>query len=294
MSSIFQDLKQQYKVGDMATKLIFWNSFLFIVPSLIAVVLYLVNIPFDYKDYVAVPSLWSLFVLKPWTLVSYSFFHNSVLHLIFNMMMLHFSGRLFTTFFTQKQLFGLYFLGGLFGGLLFLLGYQSIPSLQGQSTALIGASASVMAILVATTVYQPDYNLRLLFFGNVKLWHVALVFLILDVIQLPFDNTGGHIAHLGGALFGFVYIQFLKSGIDLTSGLNSFLDTLMSLFSKKKTTPFKKVHRNVKPKSQPSGSRIVTKDKTQQQIDEILDKISQSGYDSLTKEEKEFLFKAGK
>lgn len=294
MSSILQDLKLQYRTGGIATKLIFWNVLLFLIPALISALLLLLGVVFNYKYYVALPSNWQQLLFKPWTLISYSFFHNGVLHLLFNMIMLQFSGRLFTTFFTQKQLFGLYMLGGIFGGVLYLVGYQFLPTLHGQSTLLIGASASVTAILIATTVYQPQYNIRLAFIGNVKLWHIATVFLILDLIQLPIENTGGHLSHLGGALFGFVYIKALKAGTDLTSGFNRILDGIANLFSGKKSTPFKKVHKNTSGNTVKNSTRVVTKDKSQQQIDEILDKISQSGYDSLTKEEKEFLFKAGK
>ena len=119
-------------------------------------------------------------------------------------------------------------------------------------------------------------------------------FLVLDLIQLPMNNTGGHIAHLSGSLFGYIYTKFLQNGIDLGSGLNSFTHRIASFFSKQDASPFKKVHVNPKKPILKRESKVVAKDKTQQQIDEILDKISQSGYDSLTSEEKEFLFKAGK
>ena len=292
MSSILQDLKLQYKTGDMATKLIFWEVFLFLIITVISV--FSPSIVEKFVGCIALPGTWQALIVKPWTLITYSFFHVRFFHLLFNMLMLLFAGRLFTTFFTQKQFIGLYILGGILGGLVFIAGYQLFPMLRGYGQSLIGASASVMAILVATTVYQPDYNIRIGFIGNIKLWHIALVFLLLDLIQLPIKNSGGHLAHLGGALFGFIYIKVLRSGTDLTSGLNVVLDWIATLFSAKKSTPFKKVHKNVKTNTTKTTSRVVTKDKTQQQIDEILDKISQSGYDSLTKEEKEFLFKAGK
>ncbi|MCL9805045.1 rhomboid family intramembrane serine protease [Flavobacterium amniphilum] len=291
MSSILEDLKLQYRVGDLTTKLIFWEVFLFLILTVISV--FSPSIFERFVGYIALPGSWQEMIVKPWTLITYSFFHIRFFHLLFNMLMLMFAGRLFATFFTQKQFIGLYILGGILGGIVFLLGYQFLPSLR-YGESLIGASASVMAILVATTVYQPDYSIRIGFIGNVKLWHIALVFLLLDLIQLPVDNSGGHMAHFGGALFGYIYIKALKSGIDLTSGLNVALDRIVTLFSSRKSTPFKRVHKNVKVDTAKTTSRVVTKDKTQQQIDEILDKISQSGYDSLTKEEKEFLFKAGK
>jgi len=292
--NILQDLKQQYRIGDIATKLIFWNVLLFAVPNIVFALFKLFNIQIDYLQYVGLSESFSNLLIKPWTIISYNFFHSSIIHLVFNMLMLHFAGRIFSTYFTQKQLFSVYVLGGVFGGALYLFSYLFIPMLANQSALLIGASASIMAIVFATTTYQPYMNLRLALIGNVQLWHISLVFLVLDLIQLPLNNTGGHLAHLGGALFGFIYIKALRGGIDLGRGLNAVLDKVSVLFSPKKATPFKKIHKNPQKKSNSSGSRIITKDKTQQQIDEILDKISQSGYDSLTKEEKEFLFKAGK
>ena len=175
-----------------------------------------------------------------------------------------------------------------------MIGYQFLPALTGVHASMVGASGAIMAILLATVTYQPTMEVRLLIIGTVKLWQIALVFIIIDLIQLPMDNTGGHIAHLGGALFGYIYIKLLQNGTDLGSGLHTFIDGIAFIFNGKKTKPFKKVHVNPKKPAVKRESKIISKDKTQQQIDEILDKISQSGYDSLTSEEKEFLFKAGK
>ncbi|WP_136668287.1 rhomboid family intramembrane serine protease [Flavobacterium sp. H122] len=292
--NILQDLKQQYRIGDIATKLIFWNILLFIIPTLIFSLLTLFLVQINYLTWIALPENIQDFLYKPWTIITYNFFHSNLLHLVFNMIMLHFAGRIFSTYFTQKQLVSVYVLGGVFAGIIYMVSYMFLPMLANQKVLLVGASASIMAIVFATTTYQPHMNLRLALIGKVQLWHIALVFLILDLLQLPLENTGGHLSHLGGALFGFIYIKALKKGTDLGSGLNWVLDSISNLFSEKKSTPFKTVHKNAKPQPQTRTTRVVTKDKTQQQIDEILDKISQSGYDSLTKEEKEFLFKAGK
>jgi hypothetical protein len=208
--------------------------------------------------------------------------------------MLNFAGRLFLIFFNQKQLLSLYFVGSFFAGLVFLLSYMFFPSLANLNTALVGASASVMAILFATVSYSPLMNIRLLLFGNVKLWHIASVLIVIDLFQLPMENTGGHLAHIGGAFFGYIYIRLLKNGIDICNWFTIILDTFSSIFGSRKSKPFKKVHRTYKAPAVKRASKIVTKDKVQQQIDEILDKISQSGYDSLSSDEKEFLFKAGK
>ena len=286
--NILDDLKLQYKTGGMVQKLIFWNIGLFLVFTLLDVVLKFSKIDFNYFDFVALSSNIDTFLVKPWTIITFNFFHAGIFHLIFNLLILHFSGRLFNTYFTDKQLFGVYVLGGIFSGVTFVLSYIFI----GKAGLLVGASGAIMAILIATTAYAPFMLLRIPLIGIVKLWHVAFVILFIDLIQLPLENTGGHLAHLGGALFGFIYIKILQSGTDLTKPLSMFLDAIVNIFKPKNKTPFKKVQRNT-TKNVVNSSES-KKDFTQKQIDDILDKISKSGYDSLTKEEKEFLFKAGK
>ena len=293
--SIINDLKLQYRIGDMTTKLIFWNIILFAVPEIIFAILRLFLVSVNYHDYVALSNTGLDLLYKPWTLVSYSFFHSGFFHILSNMLMLNFVGKQFVTYFTQKQLLGLYILGGIVGGLVYIVSYETLPLLANQHALLVGASASVMAILWALTTYQPLMEVRLMLIGTIKLWHIAVVFLIIDLVQLPMSNTGGHLAHLGGAFFGFLYIKLLQNGTDATVFVNKIIDGFLGLFTPNKATPFKKVHRNPKPiNTVKTTSKIVTKDKTQQQIDEVLDKISQSGYDSLSQQEKEFLFKAGK
>lgn len=285
MSSIIDDLKQQYKFGGVTQRLIYWNIACFIVSYVIFGLLQI-----DFLSFVSLSSNPADLLWKPWSILSYSFFHSDFIHIFFNLIVLHFSGQLFLTFFTQKQLLGLYLLSALFSGAVFVVAFYLMEVVS----PIVGASGAIMAILVATTVYQPLMNLRLMLIGNVKLWHVTVVVLLIDVMQLRLENSGGHIAHLAGAFFGFVFIKFLQNGTDLSKIVSNLFDFFVNLFTKTESKPFKKVHRNYqKPVSKPA-SRIVSKDKTQQQIDEILDKISKSGYDCLTKEEKEFLFKAGK
>ncbi|WP_309607853.1 rhomboid family intramembrane serine protease [Flavobacterium sp.] len=292
---IINDLKLQYKIGGMTIKLIFWNILFFVIPEVFFGVLRLFKIDIPYQNYMGLSNVFTDLLFKPWTIISYAFVHNGFFHILFNLLILNFVGKLFTTFFTQKQLLGLYILGGIFAGFVYIISYAFLPLLANQNALLVGASGSIMAILVAVATYQPNMEVRLFLFGTVKLIYIAIVLLLIDLIQLPMENTGGHLAHLGGAFFGFVYIKSIQNGYDLSSGLNTFLDWVTNLFSARKQTPFKKVHRNAKPTNPiKPQSKIVTKDKTQQQIDEILDKISQSGYDSLTTAEKEFLFQAGK
>jgi membrane associated rhomboid family serine protease len=288
MNTIIDDLKRQYKFGGMAQRLIYWNIACFLV-SLVFFYQFKVG-AFDFPNWIALSSEPSIFIMKPWTLLTYAFFHDGFGHIFFNMIVLNFSSTLFLTFFNQKQLLGLYVLSVIFAGIAFVLGYYFLNL----SASIVGASGAIMAILVAATTYSPLMNVRLLLIGNVKLWHITLVIIIIDLMQIRLDNSGGHIAHLAGAFFGFGFIKLLENGTDLSKIVSSILDFFVNLFAKSPSTPFKKVHKNYKKPVGKPASRIVTKDKAQQQIDEILDKISRSGYDCLTKEEKEFLFKAGK
>jgi membrane associated rhomboid family serine protease len=281
MNSILDDLKIQYQHGGIAFRLIFWNVLCFLV-SLLFFYQFQSGV-FNLPNWIALSSDPNILITRPWTLIGYAFFHHGFGHLFFNMMVLHFSSMLFLTFFNARQFLGLYLMSVLFSGVAFVMGYYFLHL----SSTLVGASGAIMAILVATTTYRPVMTVRLLFFGNVKLWHITAVILVLDFMQFRIENTGGHIAHLAGAFFGFIFIKLLQNGIDLSRIINIPIQ-------KSRRTPFKKVHKNYSKSTLKQSSRIVVKDKTQQQIDEILDKISQSGYDCLTQEEKEFLFKAGK
>ena len=287
MSRIIDDIKQQYKLGDITNKVIYWNVACFIV----SLIFYKFSInQFQFPNWLALSSNPSNFLIFPWTFLTYAFLHSGFWHLFFNMVMLNFSGRLFLTFFTQKQFLGLYILSSIFAGISFVIIYF----LMGIEAPIVGASAAVLSVLVATTTYQPLMEVRLMLIGRIKLWHITAVIVLLDVMQIMVENTGGHIAHISGAIFGVVFTKSLQAGTDLSLIVTNVINFFVNLFQPNKATPFKKVH--VNPRKAPLNvqSKIVTKDKTQQQIDEILDKISQSGYDSLTAEEKEFLFKAGK
>jgi membrane associated rhomboid family serine protease len=285
--NILDDLKMQYRLGGIAIKMIFWNIGCFLV-SLIFFYQYSGGF-FDFPNWLALSSESSVFIVKPWTFLTYAFFHDSFLHLFFNMIVLNFASYLFLTFFSAKQYLGVYILSAIFAGLIFALGFNLLQL----SGAIVGASAAIMGLLMAATTYNPLMEVRLLLVGNVKLWHVTAVIIILDLMQFRLGNSGGHISHLAGAFFGFVYVKLLQNGTDLSKIISSVLDFFANLF-KTPSTPFKKVHKNYKKPIEKPISKIVVKDKKQQQIDEILDKISQSGYDSLNQEEKEFLFQAGK
>jgi membrane associated rhomboid family serine protease len=286
--NILDDLKSQYKLGGIAHRLIYWNVACFLVSLLF---FYQFNVgSFNFPTWVALSTEPANFIAKPWTFLTYSFFHDGFWHLLFNMVILNFASSYFLTFFTQKQLLGVYVLSAIFAGIAFVAGY----SILNLSASIVGASAAIMGILVAVTTYRPLMNVRLLLIGNVKLWHITAVVLILDLMQFRLDNTGGHISHLAGALFGFVYIKLLQNGTDLSKIVSWIIAFFASSVKKPASTPFRKVHKNYSKPVAKRASKIITKDKAQQQTDEILDKISKSGYDSLTKAEKEFLFKAGK
>ena len=288
--NIIDDLKLQYNMGGIVTQLIFWNVALFVLPWLFFALLFLLGVNIDYIHYVSLSSNPADLLWKPWSLLSYAFFHSGIMHIIFNMIVMNFSGRLFMMYFTSKQLLGLYILSAIFAGICYILVFYVLSI----NAPIVGASAAIMAILVATTTYHPLMDLRLLIIGNVKLWHITAVIIIVDLMQLRSENMGGHISRLCGAFFGFIFIKLLQNGTDLSTVVTRVIDFFANLFKKNTSTPFKKVHINYSKPLVKSVSKIVTKDKSQQQIDEILDKISQSGYDSLTKEEKEFLFKVGK
>jgi len=236
--NILEDLKLQYKTGGMTQKLIFWNIGFFLL-SLVFFYSFSTGI-FSFPSWIALSSNATTFLFHPWTLITFNFFHVGFLHLVFNLMVLHFSGRLFSTYFTDKQLLGVYVLGGIFSGITFVLTYFVF----GKSSLLLGASGAIMAILIATATYAPFMLLRMPLIGIVKLWHVAFVILLIDLIQLPLANTGGHLAHLGGAFFGFIYIKLLQKGTDITKPFSALLDAFANFFKPKKKTPFKKVHRN--------------------------------------------------
>ncbi|MFC4739639.1 rhomboid family intramembrane serine protease [Flavobacterium ponti] len=280
--NIFQDLKNQYSNNGIVQKLIFWNIGVFVLT-----IIFFYNFKsgsFSFPNWLVLYSSLSDLATTPWTLVSYMFVHSGPIHLLFNLLMLHFVSRFFLTFFTEKQYLVVYLLGGIFGGLIFVFIYHFL----GIRTPVVGASGSIMTLLVAATAYSPYYILQIPLIGRIKLWHVTALILTIDVLQLLLVNTGGHIVHLSGAFFGFLYVFLLKRGTDLAK---PFSNLSFKKSTKKKKTPFSKVHVN---KASSNLSKAAKTDVEQKRVDDILDKISKSGYDSLSKEEKEFLFKLGK
>lgn len=283
------ELLAKYKGLNVAEKLIAVNLIVFLFFSLITF-LFKTSTLYDWfvlsKDFSEV-------ITKPWSLFTYSFLHLGLLHLVFNMVTLYYVSKLFLTRFNSKLFLNTYLLGALVGGVLFLLSYNLFPVFNNQLSYLVGASASVMAVLIFVCTSLPQMEVAIFTF-KVKLWHLGLFFVVLDLIQIPYGNSGGHIAHVGGALFGYVYASQYKKGNDIAKGFEKLMNTIVSWFSFKKKSSLKTVHKT-KAEKRASDKTIHQKKRIhQEQIDAILDKISKSGYESLSKEEKDFLFQSGK
>ena len=282
--SIIKDLKYRYNTGNIVEKLIYLNVALFICTLLISVLqgLYKGEMNFIMEWFSLDNDINTLF-RKPWSILSYGFLHAGFLHILMNMIVLYFIGNLFLEYFTEKQLLNFYILGTLFGGIFFLFSQNYFPLFEGKSTVLVGASAGISAIFIGITTYIPNYQIKLRFIGFVKLWYLAAFWIGLDILGLIGSNAGGHFAHLGGALFGFIYVS-RASNKEI-----SFLNNLWGMFSSKN-----KKMKTVYKSSTKRKNNVNNTNSNQVKIDAILDKISKSGYDTLTKEEKDFLFKQGK
>ncbi|MFC4219697.1 rhomboid family intramembrane serine protease [Flagellimonas marina] len=279
----------QYYIARMniAEKLIAINVLVFILDGLSLALL-----GYSVSQWFHLPKGFMDFFGQPWSLVTYSFFHGGLGHVFWNMLMLYFTGRIFLNLFDAQRFINVYFLGVIIGGLVFLLSYNVFPTLLNTNTALIGASAGVTAVLIFICAYIPNQEVRIIFF-NVKLWYVGAFFVLVDLIQIPYGgNIGGRLAHLGGAFLGYIYARQLLNGRDIGSGFSKLWDSIVQLFKpKEKKAPLKTVYKKNAAKK---GTPDYDKEAHQRKIDAILDKISKSGYESLSKEEKDYLFKAGK
>ena len=265
-------LKYSLSVMGQLQKLIVINIIFFIIPLLLNTFLWLFELKdISILDYFVVEADLMSLIFKPWSLITYGFLHGSFSHLFWNMIMLFYFGNILVNYFGDKRFLNVFFNGILFGGIIYIISYNLFPVFTGVSSKMIGSSAGVMAILFYITSYNPNHTIRF-FFVNIKLLYIAVFLLVMDIIQIPVENSGGHIAHLGGALIGFLMFRSFK-GID-------FVDIYTNLNTKKNN---KKIKRN----KTFSGSNF-----DQKKIDSILDKISESGYESLSKEEKNYLFKA--
>jgi rhomboid family protein len=306
MSNPFlNDIKKQYKNGSVLIKLITINTAVFLGINILYIFFLFLQVDslfiifpsgeriFKITNWLSSTSDFSELLFKPWSVITYMFLHEDLLHLFFNMLMLYFSGRLFIQYLGEKKMVTTYFLGGISGLIFFLFTFNLFPFFSGHiGSPILGASASVTAILVAIATYVPNLVVRLIFLGNVKLKYIVIFLIMMDIISLRQGvNEGGYIAHIGGALFGFFYIQQLKKGKDFTMGFSRFLDYLKALLKPRKKM---KVVYKKQRKTKTDQAYNNQKADNQKKVDIILDKISKSGYDSLTAEEKSILFDASK
>lgn len=284
--SRFDTLRQRFTQFNIAEKLILINVICFVIPFFLRSLFFLFNLPQQsFFSFFELSSSIETFIYHPWSILTYGFLHDGIGHIFWNMLLLYYASQFFLNLFSSQRFINVYFMGIVFGGLIFLFSYAIFPVFRDQSPVLVGASAGVMAVLIFSCTYMPTQEVRLLFF-NVKLMYVGIALVIVDVLQIPTGNAGGHLAHIGGAALGYFYAQQLQNGKDIGSVFERIWKWCAALFNAKPN--LKTVHKTPKRKTpQESNS-------DQEKIDRILDKISASGYDSLTKEEKELLFNAGK
>lgn len=304
MAGIFTEINRRFNAGSILAKFIFINAGTFIIIRLLVILLHLFMSEASFMQYIEMPSSLFLLAHRPWTVITYMFVHFDFLHILFNMLWLYWFGNIFLQFFTGRQLGGLYVLGGIAGAALFLLTYNLFPYLRqfADNSFLLGASASVMAIVFAVSFYQKDYVINLLFIGRVKLIWLAIGVLFLDIIAITSDNAGGHIAHIGGALLGIFFATQYRKGKDLTGPMNRLIDRFVNLITKKPTFNVFRPEKKTSGKQQQTQNHrpetdeeyLRRKKEENRVIDEILDKLKRSGYESLSAEEKKKLFDASK
>ncbi len=290
---ILGDIKRTFKEGSALTRLIYINVGVFLVLKIIAVFFYLSGQAFPLYNWLSVPSVTNVLLQRPWTVITYMFLHQGFLHLLFNILGLYWFGQLFLYHLEGNKLLSVYLLGGLWGAFLYVIAYNVFPVFNSVYGLLMGASASVFAILVAVAFYDPNREIHLFFIGRFPLKYVAAFYVLLSIIGISASNPGGNIAHLGGAFWGWFYIYQLRKGKDMGEGfikiINSLGDFFGGLFKHKSKM---KVTYKKPPRDDHEYNR--QKHVQQDEINRILDKIAKSGYESLSKQEKELLFKQGK
>ncbi|HEY6913432.1 MAG TPA: rhomboid family intramembrane serine protease [Paludibacter sp.] len=292
--SISDNLKQTFRHGNSVIKLIYINGAVFLILNLFLLVFQLFNSSGDFLlNYLAVPASLSELLRKAWTPLTYMFLHKDILHFFFNMLTLFWFGKIFLMYFSEKQLIGLYLLGGLLGAFFYIAAFNLFPYFAPvlNHSILLGASASIMAIILATAIQSPNLQLQVLLLGNVKLKYIAVFFVLMSVFGITSDNGGGQLSHLGGALAGYIFIVSLRQGRDLTKGISRILDSAFNVFGPRKLKVKPNPHRRKAPMNDAEFN--VNKARKMEEIDKILDKIKTSGYESLTAEEKKRLFEQG-
>jgi membrane associated rhomboid family serine protease len=283
------DIKRTFQEGSVLTRLIYINLGVFLVVKLAAVLFYLIGQPFSLLPWLAIPSRIDELIVRPWTPLTYMFLHESFLHILFNILGLYWFGKLFLYHFEGQKLLSVYLLGGLAGALIYVVAFNISPAFESVRGLMLGASASVFAILVAVAAYDPNREIHLFFIGRFPLKYIAIFYVVLSIISISTDNPGGNLAHVGGAAWGWFYIFQLRRGKDWGAGLVKLIDKVPDLFKSEN-------HMKVTYKKPPRDDYEYNRQQNirQDEINRILDKIAKSGYESLTKKEKEILFKQGK
>lgn len=290
--NIWDEIKESFKEGSALTRLIYINLVVFLAVRMVNVFYFLSGTPFPFLDWLALPADIGTLASRPWTLITYMFLHFDFLHILFNLLWLYWMGQIFLGYFDQGKLITIYLLGGITGGIFYVSGFNFFPVFTQIVTdsRLLGASASVIAIVTALAVYAPNHTLHLLFIGPVRMKYIALFSILLYIISISSSNAGGNLAHLGGAFWGMVYIMQLRKGIDVGKGVNRLFSGINKIF--KPQPKVKVTYRKPKAADDIEYNRQKNQDKIR--MNQILEKISKSGYDSLSKEEKEILFRMGK
>jgi len=300
---VFDEFKNAFSRHNNAhVQLIIINVTVFLIMAVVMVVSNITESPAVFSwmhAQVAIPATLAEFIQKPWTIITYSFVHDlsSIWHILFNMLVFYWFGKLFIEYLGSDKLIALYVLGALTGAFFYLLVYNTIPFYQDRipELGMVGASAAVYAVLVAAATLLPDYTFFLLLLGPVRIKYIALFYIVISFLGSVGLNAGGNIAHLGGAFMGYIYIKQLQAGVNWGSWITSTLDWIRSLFtaSPKVKVTYRKTEPQATHTSKTTQASKASK-ASQDEIDSILDKISDRGYESLTKEEKEKLFNASK
>lgn len=310
LQSIWEDVKKEFNHGNMVTRIIIANIIVFVAINLIWIVLRISNgwetpeLYYSIRNFFMISSDWLHNLTHPWVIITSIFLHEGFWHILWNMLFLYWFGRIVGDFIGNQRVLPLYLLGGIFGGLAYFISINLLPYGGGVTHYALGASGAVMAIVVAAGTISPDYIMRLLFLGDVKLKFIVAALVFIDLIGMAGNlNTGGHFAHLGGALFGWLFVKQLREGVDWSQPVNRIINRINNFFSGLKGEKVKPrrgprvVYKNVsKTRGSRKGHSVSDYNDMshQEQLDAILDKIKKSGYESLSEEEKEFLFKASK
>jgi len=289
--NLIDEIKVSFKEGSTLTKLIYLNLGVFLAVKIAQIFFILFNTPQGFESllrWFAVPAYFPDLIRKPWTLLTYMFLHEGFLHILFNMLWLFWFGRIFLEYLDQKKLVSVYLLGGITGAILYIISFNLFPvfkSVVTESVAL-GASASVIAVVIAITAYVPNHTVYLMFIGPVKIKYIGIIIFVVTSVLDFSTNTGGKIAHIGGAILGFIYTSQFRKGNDIGKWINRLIDQVVTLLKPRKK--MKVTHK----KSTTDYEYNEKKAQEQEEINRILDKISKGGYKSLTKDEKDTLFKA--